>query len=288
MFRKPSLRRRALPTLSALLLSAASLHAQVAITPPMVFLGRAGQFGNFTVSNGSQTAQEVTIDFRFGYLRSDSLGNSAMQYDDSVAAARFSMASWIRAFPRRFLLQPGHQQVVRLMARPPANLPDGTYWTRLITASVPQSPSVDSLRNGVRTQIIVRMEQITTVFYRRGAASTGIQVGSLSTLSDSTGLHLLIPLMRTGNAPFIGSVTVRVQDENGKVVHEAQLPTSVYFSLVERVALPRAELHPGRYTATVRVAAERPDIQRDQLLPITPVAATTTFTVPATSAVAGR
>ena len=288
MSRRSLFRRRALPTLSALLLSAASLHAQVAITPPMVFLGRAGQFGNFTVSNGSQTAQEVTIDFRFGYLRSDSLGNATMQYDDSASAARFSMASWVRAFPRRFILQPGHQQVVRLMARPPANLPDGTYWTRLITASVPQSPPVDSLRNGVRTQIIVRMEQITTVFYRRGAASTGIQLGSLSTLSDSTGLHLFVPLTRTGNAPFIGSVAVRVQDENGKVVHEAQLPTSVYFSLVERVALPRAELHPGRYTVTVRVAAERPDIQRDQLLPITPVTATTTFTVPATSAVAGR
>lgn len=282
-----SLLRRAVPMLFAAgLLPAPGLHAQVAITPPVVFLGHAGRFGNFAVRNQSETAQEVTIDFRFGYLTSDSLGNAVMQYDDSAAATRFSMASWVRAFPPRFILQPGHQQVVRLMAHPPSNLADGVYWTRLVTASMPQSMPVDSLRNGVHTQIIFRMDQITAVFYQRGSAHTGIQLGSLSVRNDSAGLQLLIPLTRTGSAPFLGSVAVRIEDERGKVVHEVTLPGSVYFSLVERVLLPRTKLHPGHYTATVRVIAERPDIPRDELLPMVPVMATTTFTLPTASAVA--
>lgn len=257
-----------------------AVQAQVSISPPIVMLGESERVSDFLVRNQSGVTQEVTIDFRFGYMRSDSAGNLSMRYDDSAAAIRHSMATWLRAFPRRFLLQPESQQVVRLMARPPRTVQDGVYWTRLITASTPQSPPVDSASGGVRAQIIIRLEQVTTVLYRRGSVTTGIEAGSLKVETDSSNLNLLLPLRRTGSAPFFGSVSLRLRDERGASVHDVRNPVAVYFDLLHRISVPRATLPSGNYSAEVRIENEGGDVAKDKLPPATPIALNTKFAVP--------
>ena len=275
-------------TLAAVLAATLSLSAsplsraaaQVVVAPPVITLVEPERFGTFTVENRSAVAQEVTVEFRFGYPVSDSAGNLRMVYDDSAAAARSSMVPWVRAFPRRVLLAPGQRQLVRLTLRPPEGLQAGVYWARLVTSSVPESAPVDTAPRGITTQITFRLQQVTTLLYRRGPASTGIEVGPLSVREDSTELHLLVPLKRTGVAPFLGSVKLRVEDSRGVIVQEGTEATSVYFSLVKHFALPRSRLPPGAYTAQVTAVAERPDVAPDALFPMAPVVFRTRFTVP--------
>jgi hypothetical protein len=257
----------------------AAVTAQVSIAPPVVVLGDAERVGSYMVRNNADVAQEVTVGFRFGYPASDSAGNFYMEYDDSASAARHSLVPWIRAFPGRFILPPGGEQVVRLMAQPAPDLAEGVYWTRLITASQPQSPPVDTLSEGVTAQIVFRIEQVTSVLYRRGGASTGIEIGALALRGAGAESHLLVPLRRTGNAPFLGSVAVRVRDGGGRVVHEAELPVAVYFDVLQRIGLGAAALSAGAaYTVDVTVTSERADLPRARLLPIQPVAARLAFT----------
>jgi P pilus assembly chaperone PapD len=265
---------------SVTMLSVTGALAQVSISPPIVVLSESERVSDFLVRNQSGITQEVTIDLRFGYMRSDSAGNLSMRYDDSAAATRHSMATWLRAFPQRFLLQPESQQVVRLMARPPRGLQDGVYWTRLVTASTPQSPPIDSASGGVRTQIIIRLEQVTTVLYRRGSVTTGVEAGTLRAETDSSNVHLLLPLRRTGSAPFFGSVALRVRDGRGTSVHDARTPVSVYFDLLHRISVPRAALPSGSYSAELRIENEGGDVAKDKLPPAAPIALNAKFAVP--------
>jgi hypothetical protein len=273
-------RNAALLTALALGSVGSPAHAQVTVGPVVVHLAEPERFATFTVENRSPIAQEVTLEFRFGYPASDSLGNLRMVYDDSATAARFSMASWARAFPRRFLLGPGQRQLVRLTVRPPQDLANRVYWTRLVTGSLPRSPPVDSVASGVTTQINIRLEQVTTVLYSRGRAETALEVGPVTVRHDSSEVRLFVGLKRTGAAPFLGSVALRVTDSRGVPIHEAAEVTSVYFEATKRFALPRARLKPGRYTAEVRAVAERADIPPDVLFRMAPVALRTEFVVP--------
>jgi len=203
-----------------------------------------------------------------------------MVYDDSATAARSSLVPWVRAFPRRVLLAAGQQQMVRLTLRPPEGLEEGVYWARLVVSSVPESPPVDTAPRGITTQITFRLQQITTVLYRRGDTRTAVEVGPVVVREDSADLHLLVPLKRTGAAPFLGSVKVRVEDARGAVVQEGTETTSVYYSLVKHITLPRSRLRSGAYTAEITAVAERPDVAPDALFPMAPVVFRTRFTVP--------
>lgn len=253
--------------------------AQVVVAPPVITVVEPERFGTFTVENRSAVPQEVTVEFRFGYPVSDSAGNLRMVYDDSAEAARSSVMPWVRAFPRRTLLPPGQQQLVRLTLRPPEGLANGVYWTRLVVTSVPESAPVDTAPGGITTQITFRLQQITTVLYRRGDARTGIEVGPVAVQDDSTAWQLLVPLTRTGAAPFLGTIKLRIEDSRGAVVQEATEVASVYFSLVKRFALPRSRVTPGTYTAEVTAVAVRPDVAPEALFPMAPVVFRTPFTV---------
>ena len=254
--------------------------AQVTVAPVVIHLAEPERFATFTVENGSAVAQEVTLEFRFGYPSSDSLGNIKMVYDDSASAEQFSMAAWARAFPRRFVLGAGQRQLVRLTVRPPQRLANGVHWTRLVTSSLPQLPPIDSIATGVTAQIDIRLQQVTTVLYRRGPAQTDLEIGPIAVREDSTRTGLLIGLKRTGIAPFLGSVGLRVIDSRGESVHESLEVTSVYFSVTKRFDLPRGRLTPGTYTAEVRAVAERADMPSDVLFRMAPVVVRTQFSVP--------
>jgi len=259
--------------------AASRAAAQVSISPVILFMNDASRISDFTVGNTSERAQEVTIEFRFGYMRSDTIGNLAMEYGDSAAAVRHSMTNWVTAFPRRFLLRPGTKQTVRIMARPPRDLPAGTYWTRLITASMPQSPPVDSIANGVGTQITIRLEQVTTVLYRRGDSVSGVDIGALALHRDSVGAHLLIPISIRDGSVFLGTSTVRLTNRRGDVVHEVRTPLAVYFQQVQRVTLPPA-VSSVAHRAEVTVEAGREDVPTWAPRPPPPATATLQLTRP--------
>ncbi|HET8654136.1 MAG TPA: hypothetical protein VFL93_01285 [Longimicrobiaceae bacterium] len=266
--------------LALLLWSAPRLAAQVAVAPLIVVLDDHAPWGTFMVVNRSQTPQAVTLGLRFGYPAPDSLGEQVMVYDSSHV--EWSAAPWMRVFPRRLILPPGEQQTVRLIAHPPASLADGEYWTRLVTTSAPVNPpSVPTNVEGVTARVNFRLKQITTVLFRKGAASTSVSIGAVRAQADSAVLHVLVPMTRHGNAPFFGRTTLRVLDASGRSVAESTEQMDVYFGRLQRFSIDASKLPPGRYVAEVTVASERADIPREELLHAEPVVRRVPFTISA-------
>ena len=87
--------------------------AQVIISPYIILVDQQNRYGKFIVQNESNETYEVTISFVFGFPQSDSLGNMSMKYINNPDSTYPSAVEWIKAFPKKFFLQPRQRQLIR-------------------------------------------------------------------------------------------------------------------------------------------------------------------------------
>ncbi len=272
--------RYSLYLLLFLFLSATPAQAQISVAPVALFMGDEQPFGTFYVSNQSGAAQEVTVEFRFGYPASDSVGNNYMVWEDSLAEAQHSIAPYLSAFPSRVMLPPGESQVIRLLARPPATLDDGVYWTRLITTSTPQQEFVDTTdTEGVSARVILRLQQVTSLLYEHGETNAEVSIDDIEVSQDTSGVVVSTWIERRGNAPFLGSAIVKVRDASGRVIASTEEGFAAYFDLVKRMQLPLSNPTPGQYLVEVTLTPERSDIPPPDRSDSQPVTGRVTFQI---------
>lgn len=274
------MRTKCLILTALLALGASPARAQILVAPIQLFLRERAPLGTFYLFNQSAQPQEIAISFRFGYPVASDSGGPGMLYGDTLPLRERSMQAWVRAFPRQFILGPGQRQEVRVTARPPANLPEGMYWTRLVTTSTPQVPTVDSVAPGVSARIIFRLEQITTVLFSRGQTSTAVAADTPRVQLDSGHVSFLAHLTPGGNAPFFGTTTIRILNSAGAQVDSSLVKFALYTPILQRLDFARAQLPAGSYRAELRVASERDDIAAQDLLRIEPLLRGITFTIP--------
>jgi P pilus assembly chaperone PapD len=265
----------------AIVLLVSSLtQAQVIVAPTILFMSDQSRFGTFVVMNRSNTPQEISVSFRFGFPESDSSGTIRMQYNDSSMAQEHSCQSWVKGFPQKFIVNPGQQQVVRLLVAPPADIPDGEYWTRLVTSSTPQAKTIDTVRTGITANITFVLEQVTTIIYKKGNVSTSVDVPTVEVKQDSASVDLLAHVTRGGNSPFFGKVSAVVQDKAGNKLYSEEEVIAVYRNeMTLKFAVPLSKLREGSYTADIKLTSERSDISQDDLLKTAPLEKTIDFSV---------
>ncbi len=255
-------------------------QAQVIVAPTILFLSDQSRFGTFLVMNRSDSPQEIAISFRFGFPESDSLGNVRMQYDDRLMAREHSCQQWLRGFPQRFILNPGQQQVVRLLATAPEDIPDGEYWTRLVTTSSPQARAVDTVRSGITANITFVLKQVTTVIYKKGFANTTVGIEKVDAVPDSATVSLLAHVSRGGNSPFFGEISAVIKDSSGKSVYSNQDAVAIYqTNFVVKFPVPGSDLPKGTYSAEIKLRSERNDIASENLLTVPALDKTFSFRV---------
>lgn len=262
--------RVVLAGLAVTLAGAAKAHA-VTVAPSALYIGHQTRTATLTLHNPGTLAEEIEISFAFGYPTSDGQGNVSVNTvpADSAPAGEPSAAGWIRAFPRRLRLEPGQRQVVRVMVQPPANLPDGEYWARVLVSSTGGRPPVEQvLDSGIRVQIDTRMVVVTALSYRKGPVQTGVAVKRAAAESTSEGVALTLDFARQGNAAFLGRVRAELVAPNGQVLAQAEDDMAVYRELrrVLRLAPPGGTAPRG---ATIRyvIDTERQDIPPGGALP---------------------
>ncbi|WP_103665045.1 fimbrial biogenesis chaperone [Gracilimonas amylolytica] len=256
--------------------------AQVTIAPTNLFIDSQSKFGTYMVINNSNTPQEVSIDFFFGYSQTDENGNRTTVEDSAEVAADHSIAESIRAFPRNFVLNPNQRQIVRLRITPPNTLNDGVYWSRIKTSSTPQSAPIElSNDQSVTAQVGIVINQVTGLFYKNGDVNTGIEVAEIRTeISDENILAVLTDYNRTGNAPFLGTISVNLKNSDGEVVQSGFISTSLYFDGTQRQELNIEGVPSGQYTIEVKFESQRNDVSSRDIVQMDPVTATTTVTIP--------
>jgi len=243
------------------------LKAQIALAPSFVFVDEKSGVGNLFVSNNSDKAYEVGINFAFGYPGSDVDGNLLMNYGDTLANAKYALDPMIRAFPRSFILKAGEQRTVRIQVIPQFRRKEGFYFTRMKVMAKPQIAELtDSVSQGIGTRINFNFEQITAVFYHKGEVSTGLNVKELDVIQNNGNLELRPRLERTGNAPFLGCMIAKLKDAKGKVLAETQSTTTVYFEEIRRMDLKLDKVTPGSYTLELSFESRRNDMMSTDLI----------------------
>lgn len=261
-----------LPGLLALaaLAPAAPLRAQgVLVAPHTIFIDHRARSGSISLYNPGNDPVEIELKIFFAYVVSDSAGQFELRSVETPDSTMPSAAGWLQTFPRIVTLAGRETQTVRLLARPPANLPDGEYWARLMVSARNQPPAATAPTDstGVSVGLDLEVRTVLPMLYRKGTVSTGVRVDSLTlTRVQGDSLELRAHLTRTGNAAYIGQVRAAVVDSAGTVVASNKSPIAVYYEMTPRIRMACGALPPGRYRLRFELATERDDLTAPSLL----------------------
>lgn len=255
--------------------------SQIIISPYILYTDTKNKFGTFLVLNESDEVYEIDISFIFGYPVTDSTGNTTMKYHDQPDSSLPSATSWVRAFPRKFVVGPGERQKVRMTITPPENILSGTYWSRIVTSATAQSPSIDTLGEGVRAQIKFVLNQITTLLYRVDPTTTGVNVDNFYSEIDSGYVNIYAMLIRTGNSPFFGDAIVTVSNSASEIVAEEEQSISGYYELLKKFQFPLENFPSGEYKVELKILSNEKEVfPESSLVPIPPLLEYLTLVVP--------
>lgn len=255
-------------------------QAQVQIAPKALYMDDANRTGRMVLRNSSDGPVEVSIDLIFGYPDSDDNGRVFMNFPDPVPDDEPSAAEWVRVYPRNLALPPGERQTIRFAARPPANLPDGEYWVRpaITTRPVPRDTESQTERVSARINIAKRM--VLALNYRHRDVHTGINIKHASAEINGPGVQIKVTSNRTGNAAFLGNVTLQVRAENGTLIKEIQRETAVYHSRTRLFNLGLDDFPSGNYFAEIGYNTEREGEKPGDIIQAEAVSETVRLTVP--------
>jgi hypothetical protein len=252
----------------------------VFIAPHAVFIDHETRSAQVILGNGGDAPEEVTVDLKFGYPSTDSLGTPYIRLVDAPGPEYPSAADWIRAFPRRIRLEPGDRQTVRLLATPPAGLPDGEYWARLIVSSRGAAVPMATADTAVRAGLELELRLVVSVSYRKGALTTGVGLTRFEASVAGDSLVAWMGVERSGSAAYLGTARFSVLDSAGAAVREWATPISVYLPYDRRFVVPLEGLAPGAYRFALALVAERSDLEPRRVLPALAVGDTVAFVVP--------
>jgi P pilus assembly chaperone PapD len=238
---------------AAVALLAGTRPAQaVTVSPTALYLSARNPSALLTLINTGSRPEEIEISFGFGYPTSDSTGALQVRITDSAAADEPSAAAWLRAFPRRLVLQPGQRQVVRVTVVAPAGLADGEYWGRVLVKSRGGEPPIEQTQGQVRMQISLETTFATAVFFQKGAMQTGVAAAA-SAERVGDGVQLTVDLHR--------EVRAELYDAAEHKLAEAEDVVAVYRRIRRRFLLRGdAPLPAGPLTVRYVADTERPDL----------------------------
>ena len=253
----------------------------VIVSPLAIFMDQRSRSSEIRLANASAHAEEITIDLKYGFSTTDSLGRPMTPSFDpeSVSAEAPSAARWIRVFPRKVILAPGQVQTVRLFASPPPSLPDGEYWARFL-ASSHALPDTSAASTGVQAGISFLIITSIPLWYRKGVVTTSAAIDSLNASAASDSLRVRFVLARGGNASYLGTAKFALLDAREKPVREWQLPLSVYTRYRRRAVFPLDKVPAGTYTVAMTLSPVRADLPPLDITPAADARARVTVLVP--------
>lgn len=239
----------------------------VLVAPHALFISHPARAGEVYLVNRSASSEEVTVELRYGYPATDSAGEVMIAWPEAGPDDRRA-SGWLRAFPRQVRVEPGQRQLVRILASPPADLPDGEYWSRMIVTSRAVQPQVAVTGDSaVQAGLTLELRTITSVSYRKGQVRTGVRLDDLRVTAEGDTLVAWVALAREGNAAYLGQVHFQMRDTTERTIAEWRTPIAVYHSMNRRFAMAVDTLPPGTYRVQFDLTTDREDIPLDVVLP---------------------
>jgi len=213
--------------------------ASILVSPTVVFVSDKSPTGRITLLNRGDTPQEASIYFSFGLPVSDSLGNISVTFQDSAVTDQRSCLDWVRAFPRRVIIDPGESQIVRLMVRAPKDLPDGEYWARIMVRSQAANVQipVSGEQDGIRTHLNMITELAIMFKYRTGDLVSSLELRDAYATVKDTQVEVMLDMVNRGNVSYMGMLECRLLDSDMKEISSNLRKLAVYREMKRRIDL---------------------------------------------------
>ncbi len=248
--------------------------AATLIAPHALFIDHRIRSAAMYLHNPDDKPVEINVELIYGYPRGDGEGGVWVFMEEDPAEGEPSCADWVRALPRRVILMPGQRQTIRFLARPPAGLPDGEYWSRVVVSSQAVERDLEGTEvegaEGVRVGLRLATRTIISLNYRKGPVTTGIELDQLTAELGKRSLTVGMNLTRQGDAAWLGQVDAVLLDADGKELQRWDRAIAVYedHRRVLEFPLDRPRT-PGNYMLSLRYSTDRADLPPEGILPST-------------------
>lgn len=251
------MKNRILIIFALLLLSYRTSHSQVTVAPVTVHLDDHNKNGYIIVRNNSNSSPwEVNIEMKFGYPKSDSLGNTFIFFPEIVNENDPSAVKWVNFYPRKFILKPYEEQKVRIAAKP-KNLKEGEYWGRPVVSTKVVNLEDTLSKENISVGIGLEFKTVIALNYRKGKTSTGVKIEKFTGEYRDNKFVLFAKLNRTGNAAYIGNLVAKIFDNKGQKIKELKQDISVYYELNKKIEVDFANLKSGNYSVEIELNTDR-------------------------------
>lgn len=192
----------------------------------------------------------------FSVPGSDSSGNFKLFEMDSLKHR--SASPYLRFSPRRFILQAGEHQLVRISVTTDT-LHDGEYWARIMTSAklIAQALPIDD--HSMSAVMGLEIRTVSGFLYRKGDLSVEIGIRGLEAFVRNDSLFLDVDITKTGSAAWLGTADIEIGDTNGKTIYRTSLPTNAYVATVYRYVVPLIGIESGSYVTKVTLVSFRDD-----------------------------
>jgi len=239
--------------------------SQISINPPVIFIDNNTRTGTITVFNQSQDSKEIEISLKYGYVDTDSTGNSVLIFNDTLTEKKYSIAPYTSIYPKKFILKPNQQQDVKFMVKNVINLTDGTYWTRIITTSSDVKKQIDTsnYKDSIRLALKFKFEFITALFFQKGKLNTSINIDSIETRSDSNNVVIGFYFGKSGNSPCMGKYKISIFNSDNDKIEEISDQISIYFNSKRYFVFKKDKFKPGNYKLIITLNDDFPVIPEE-------------------------
>lgn len=242
----------------------------IVVAPTAIYLTSGDRAAVIQLYNPSTEPEEVSVEAIFGYPATDGEGRIALRMNEDGDPR--SAADWIQVLPRRLVVPPGQRRAVRLLARPPLELRDGEYWTRLIFTSRGQSLPVTGVdTSAVRVGLGLEVRTVIALTYRKGEVETGIRVREFEPRIEGDSLVMRPEFLRAGEGAYIGRMELTLIDSAGVPVRNWEEQVAVYRDYHRHYAYDVQDLPEGDYKLLLHMDTGREDIPEAARLPAAPV-----------------
>jgi fimbrial chaperone protein len=168
-------------------------------------------------------------------------------------ASTHSRADLFRVGPRRFGVDPGIAQSVRVVARPPGNLAPGEYRVHLSVSPLDSGALKPSeatpSEGGMSISIPIRVAWAVRVLYRHKVTPQGGALGAISRSEDPEHTLLSVYLERLGDTSLLGTLTPFAKSTSGDELRAwDSVPAGVFVDIPGRnfqIKIPKSEVPPG-------------------------------------------
>jgi len=202
--------------------------AELSVSPRRIVLDQADRAATVTLLNRGAVSETYRIYWVYRRMTEDLNIEAAESADDAGVG---DAAAFIRYAPRQVTLMPGESQTVRLLARRPADLPEGEYRTHLMFEREPELITAHTSGESELSLSIHMAHGVTIpVIVRHGTETPA--AASMRTDLHGTRDYLQISLTREGPHSLYGQLRA-VHVANGTETVLATVPNFAVYSEVD-------------------------------------------------------